>query len=142
MKKWSKSLAAGLVSAAMTLTAGYALAASPGASVSVKDQKIAGDKLTIGEVRLPHNGYLAIQASDRNGNLSQKVLGYVALKAGDHDNVSVTLKQTPTTGAKLWAVLHNDNTRGKFEFRMPGKASADMPMRIHGKVIEESFTAL
>jgi hypothetical protein len=142
MKSRSKTLAAGALSAAMMLAAGYALAASPSASVSVKDQKVTGDRLTIADATLPHNGYLAIHASDSKGNLSKKVLGYVPLKAGDHDNVKITLKQTPMAGAKLWAVLHNDNTRDKFEFGMPRKTYADMPMKARGKIIDESFKVL
>jgi hypothetical protein len=121
--------------------AGYAHAA--GASVKASDQKATADTVTIADADLPQSGFLVIHPSDANGNLIEKDIGHIALSAGDHKSVKVTLTGTYKPGDKLWAMLHEDTgTKGVYQFGAPGKANVDMPLKANGKVVEQSFKLL
>jgi hypothetical protein len=65
--------------------AGAAYAASP--SVAVTDQKLARNSVTIADVNLPKNGFVAIHVSDAGGKVTNRIIGYAALRAGDHKGV-------------------------------------------------------
>ena len=121
--------------------AGYAYAAT--AAVKAENQKISGGAVTIADVNLPKNGFLVIHPSDTQGNLIEKDLGHIALKAGDHKNVRVKLTGNHKAGEKLWAMLHEDTgTPGVYQFGTKGKANADMPFKADGKAVEQAFKLL
>jgi hypothetical protein len=125
---------------ALALTAGAAYAAGA-AHLSVSNQKLVGDEVTIAEANLPSNGFLAIHSSDAKGNMADRVLGYTELKAGDHQSVKVKLSSSQKPGEKLWAALHGDaGAKGAFEFGTSGKSNVDLPFKVSGKPVEMSFT--
>lgn len=108
----------------MTLLAsGAALAAAGGTSASIiaMSQKPKGDAVSITYAYLPHDGSLAVFAVHRTGKLAGPPVGEVKLTAGDHRNVSVTLKPLPKPGAKLEAVIERSG--------QPLKTSGDLAER-------------
>lgn len=137
-----KSWLAVSASALMAISfAGVAYAAT--ASLKAADQKISRGEVTIADVNLPKNGFLVIHPSDTKGNLIEKDIGHIALKAGDHKNVKVKLTANHKAGEKLWAMLHEDTgTPGVYQFGAPGKANADMPFKANGKAVEQAFKLL
>lgn len=134
-------LTAVCAAAALSLTAGLAFAATQPARLTVTNQKVIGSEVSIADAQLPADGFLAIHASDTNGAITDRTLGYVALKAGDHKAVKVRLSSAPKAGEKLWAVLHGDTgTKGTFEFGQTGKTNVDMPLMEGSKAVEMPFT--
>jgi len=54
------------------------------ASLKDADQKISRGEVSIADVNLPKNGFLVIHPSDIKGNLIEKDVSHIALKAGDY----------------------------------------------------------
>ena len=110
----------------------YAQAMTP--SVTVSDQPITNDTVTIAKVVNNGPGWIAIHA-DNNG-APGPVLGHAAVKDGENDNVVVTLAaagRTPT----LYAMLHTDaGVVGTYEFPGP-----DVPVTVNGAVVTPAFKA-
>jgi hypothetical protein len=117
--------------------AGSAFAAT--AQISASDQKLSGSQLTITDANLPSAGFLVIQSSDAKGNMTDQSLGYVALSAGDHKSVKINLSGTFKPKDKVWAVLHQDTTSGKFEYTA-GKTNMDPPYMENGKAVAAPIT--
>lgn len=108
---------------ATLLASGAALAAAstPSASIIAMSQKPKGDAVSITYAFLPQDGLLAIYPVNSSGKISAAPLGQVMLTAGDHRDVSVTLKPSPKSGAKLEAVIEHGG--------QPLKASGDLAER-------------
>ncbi len=110
----------------------YAQAMTP--SVTVSDQPITNDTVTVDKVVSNGPGWIAIHA-DKNG-APGPVLGYSAVKDGENDNVVVKLAtegRTPT----LYAMLHTDvGVVGTYEFPGP-----DIPVTVNGAVVTPAFKA-
>jgi hypothetical protein len=101
-------------------------------SVTVKDQPIVNDTVTVDKVVSDGPGWITIH-TDNNGEPGD-VIGYSAVDNGDNTNVTVTITSTLSTPV-LYAMLHVDKgTVGKYEF--PG---ADIPATYNGQVVMESF---
>ncbi len=110
----------------------YAQVTTP--SVTVSDQPITNDTVTVDKVVSNGPGWIAIHA-DNNG-APGPVLGYSAVKDGENDNVVVNLAtegRTPT----LYAMLHTDAGQvGTYEFPGP-----DIPVTVNGAVVTPAFKA-
>jgi len=107
-----------------------AAAAMP--SVSVADQPIKDDMVTVAQVVSNGPGWIVIHA-DKNG-APGPVLGYSAVKDGENADVAVKLAAEGRTET-LYAMLHTDaGTVGTYEF--PG---ADVPVAMNGAAITPAF---
>jgi plastocyanin len=101
-------------------------------SVSVADQPIKDDTVTVAQVVSNGPGWIVIHA-DKNG-APGPVLGHAAVKDGENDDVVVKLAAEGRTET-LYAMLHTDaGTAGTYEF--PG---ADGPVSVDGKVVTPAF---
>jgi plastocyanin len=101
-------------------------------SVSVADQPIENDTVTVAKVVSNGPGWIVIHA-DKNG-APGPVLGYAPVKDGDNTDVAVKLAAEGRTET-LYAMLHTDAGKvGTYEF--PG---ADGPVAMDGKVITPAF---
>jgi plastocyanin len=101
-------------------------------SVSVADQPIKDDTVTVAKVVSNGPGWIVIHA-DKNG-APGPVLGYAAVKDGENDDVVVKLAAEGRTET-LYAMLHTDAGKvGTYEF--PG---ADVPVAMNGMVITPAF---
>lgn len=99
--------------------AGIIYAATP-PSVVAMGQSIKGGDVSIAYAHLPEDGILAIHPSNSKGGMSEEVIGYVALKAGE----------------KIWAALRQDTgSKGAYEFGMAGKTDADPLFTADGRPI-------
>ena len=120
--------------------AGVAYAATASLKGRPKDSR---GEVTIGRRQSPEERLPRHPSSDAKGNLIEKDIGHIALKAGDRKNVKVKLREDPKAGEKLWAMLDEDTgTTGVYLFGPPGKANADMPFKANGKAVEQAFKML
>jgi plastocyanin len=101
-------------------------------SVSVADQPIKDDTVTVAKVVSNGPGWIVIHA-DKNG-APGPVLGYTAVKDGENTDVAVKLAAEGRTET-LYAMLHTDAGKvGTYEF--PG---ADVPVAMNGMVVTPAF---
>ncbi len=101
-------------------------------SVTVADQAIENDTVTIGTVVAAGPSWLVVHA-EADGKPGP-VIGHAAVVSGWNDNVMVTIDPAQATQT-LFAMLHVDRgTVGTYEF--PG---ADVPVTLGGNVVAPSF---
>ncbi len=91
-------------------------------SVLVFDQAATGNTVSIDYANLPLDGYVVVYASDDKGNRTGQPMGYVAVKAGSHQDIKVQLQLQPATGTQLWASIYKDKD-GKEGFDKAGDKS-------------------
>lgn len=113
-----------LLALATTASAMYA------PSVLARNQKVTGSEVSIAYAYMPANGFLVIRGSQDNGKLGNKVLGQVALKAGDHRNIKVKLDGKVPEGTKLWAEIQ------------PTQDASAKPFTYMGTPVDQSFKIL
>jgi len=89
------------------------------ASVTFADQTTsAGDRVSIESVTWNEGGFVAIHATDEDGNPGE-VLGYSAYRGpGTHEDLTVTLSESVESGAELIAMPHLD-TNGDQAYEFP-----------------------
>jgi hypothetical protein len=104
----------------------------PTPSVTVFDQEVKDDSVTIAKIVSDGPGWIAIHKE--SGGAPGPVIGYAAVKNGGNDNVLVKIDAysgTPT----LFAMLHRDvGAVGTYEF--PG---VDAPALVKGATLSPSF---
>jgi hypothetical protein len=94
---------------ATLLASGAALAAAgtTSASVIAMSQKPKSDTISITYAFLPQDGTLAVFPVGSSGKMGNTPVGKVALTAGDHRDVSISLNPLPKPGARLEAVIEH-----------------------------------
>jgi hypothetical protein len=138
MPTGTKSIGAlALATVAAAAFAGAVYAQSP--SINVTDQKPTRNTVTIADVNLPKKGFVAIHASDASGNMNNKIVGYAALRAGDHKGVKVRLTGAHKAGETLWVVAHE--TKGRY-LGSRRKRNIGAPFTQDGKIVDQSFKTL
>jgi uncharacterized protein (DUF305 family) len=94
---------------------------------------LMGSDLMIDLVKSPEAGWLVIHAA--NGDEPGEILGFMAVPAGESQNVEVKVSAIP---AKMIAMLHVDKgVAGQFEF--PGD---DAPLMLNGKPVTATFSTM
>lgn len=78
-------------------------------SIIAMNQKPKGGDVSITYANLPEKGALVIFEGDGRGQMGKTRVGKVALDAGDHRNIKVQLSPMPRNGARLYAVLEQEN---------------------------------
>jgi VCBS repeat-containing protein len=111
--------------------------------VMASDQLIAaaGDTVMVDSVSYDMDGWVVIHADD-NGSPGA-VLGHSALLAGadsPHSDVQVTLDTPITSDQTLWAMLHEDDGNGTYDFGTSG-GTTDVPVEDGGDIVMQSFEA-
>lgn len=105
---------------------------SPTPSVSVADQAVKDDSVTIAKIVSAGPGWMVIHKD--SGGAPGPVVGYAAVRKGDNDNVTVKIdaySATPT----LYAMLHKDlGAVGTYEFPGP-----DVPVMVKGAMVSPAF---
>jgi hypothetical protein len=130
MRRWL-GLGLGLAVLALVALAPLALAQMT-PSVTVSDQPIVDNMVTVDTVVSDGPGWIVIHADD-NGSPGT-VLGHTAVSDGENTNVMVELATEGRT-EMLWAMLHQDTgTVGTYEF--PG---GDPPVTLDGNIVMQSF---
>lgn len=101
-------------------------------SVTVSDQSLQNDTVTIDRVVTDEPGWLVLHAD--NGGAPGAVVGHSAVEPGENLNVELQVDAAQATPT-LYAMLHVDRgTLGTYEF--PG---ADTPVRLGGNVVTPPF---
>jgi len=72
-------------------------------SVTVLDQELKSDEVSVTYAFLPKDGKLTILSGDPEKMSDASVIGSVDLQAGDHRQVKVPLTDAPKPGTQLWA---------------------------------------
>lgn len=102
-------------------------------SVTVNNQAITGNTVTIARVVSNGPGWIVIHRQE--GTTFGADIGHAALVNGVNNNVVVTINTAQAT-ATLYAMLHTDvGVVGTYEF--PG---ADVPVSVGGQVVNVPFT--
>ena len=83
-------------------------------SVTVLNQKLKKDAVSITYAFLPKDGTLAILSGDPSNKTGASVVGSVALQAGDHREVKVPLSSEPKAGTRLWAQIEQGKSGKPF----------------------------
>ena len=106
---------------------GAALAATD--AITASDQKAVNKSVTATSVEASKPGYLVVHEADATGTKAGKVIGTVAVKAGDNKSVAVPLTEEVKPGSKVILMLHEEsNADGKFDEK-------DKPVMASGKPV-------
>lgn len=130
-----------LAVAGLAVAACATIAIAADSAITVADQKLNGDSVTVAKVTAAADGFLAIHRVDKTGAMRPAPMGNVAVKKGDNANLVVKLrfKNAPKAGTKLMAVLHEDTDKiGKFQFNSK-HLDVDKPMMANGAAISATF---
>lgn len=101
-------------------------------SVTVSDQAVKDDTVTISQVTSDGPGWIVIHKEQGGG--PGPVVGYAAVKSGSNSNVVVKIDSYTAT-PKLFAMLHTDKgVVGKYEFPGP-----DVPVMLNGEMVSPAF---
>jgi plastocyanin len=101
-------------------------------SVTVSDQDIVNDTVTVQEVVSNGPGWIVIHA-DENG-APGPVIGHAPVSNGSNKDVTVKI-DTANATQTLYAMLHTDaGVQGEYEF--PGE---DIPVKVNGEVVTPPF---
>lgn len=93
------------------------------ATVSMADQEITGETVTIQEATLSENGFVVVQ--NESGRVPDEIRGATYLQAGEHEAVEVELDPTVSSDTELHAQVYLD-TNGDHSFEYDG-ALVDRP---------------
>ncbi|APU66982.1 hypothetical protein C723_2372 [Christiangramia flava JLT2011] len=103
----------------------------PTGSLSVEDQAVADNKVSISSITLDQPGFVVVHAD--NGEDGPVVPAIISeplfLEAGTHEDVEVTFTEDAgvMTGDTLWAMLHTD-TGEAMVYEFDGENGLDMPI--------------
>ncbi len=104
-------------------------------SVTVADQYVFGNVVTIDEVVAAQNGFMVIHVDD-NGRPGP-VIGFAPVFTGVNSAVRVAIETASATPV-LYAMLHDDTgTLGLYEFGTV--QGADLPVRVDGALVSPPF---
>lgn len=125
----------------VNLGAASAVAQAERAWVKVEDQAVAASTVQIEDVNMPSAGWIVVHAADNKGEYQEgHIIGHVAVKPGNHGDVSVPLNRPVKAGDRLFITLHTDKgTRGRFEFDA-ATGFADDPFVVGGVPVIAKFS--
>lgn len=83
-------------------------------SVTVLDQKLKNDAVSVTYAYLPQAGKLAILTGDPAKKSAASIVGSIDLGAGDHREVKVPLSSEPKAGMQLWAQVEQGKSNKPF----------------------------
>jgi hypothetical protein len=115
--------------------AGFASAAAAATDVvTATDQKIANKSVIAASVNASKAGYLVVHKADATGTKPGKIIGNVAVMAGENKDVTVPLMSDVKAGSKLILMLHEEsNGDTKFDTK-------DKPVITDGKIVMQAIT--
>jgi len=107
------------------------------ASVTVDDQALVNDTITVDRIKTDRPGWLVIYAADLEQDKPGAVIGYVAVPVGETANLVVPIDPRAATPV-VFAMLHEDTgTAGQFDF-----PDADLPVDLDGAQVVQAFRLL
>ena len=116
----------------------------PTGSITVMDQIIQGNTLTVGEITTNATGWVVVHASNANNDgpqVPEIISTPVQLQAGTSTDVAIELTEAVNADDVVYVMLHTDNgVIGAYEF--DGSNGFDGPAMADGNMVIESVTAL
>ena len=114
----------------------------PTGALTVNDQMLTNNNVTIASITMGQSGYVVVHADNGSGApvVPDIISQPVYLEKGTYENVVVPLKASANVdqGDSLWAMLHVDTgTEEKYEF--DGQNGLDLPIVIDGNIVMQSF---
>lgn len=104
--------------------------------ISAKDQKVANKSVIAASVSASKAGCLVVHKADATGTKPGKIIGDVAIKAGENTDVTVPLTSDVKAGSKLILMLHEESDGdAKFDDK-------DKPVMNDGKMVMQAITVL
>jgi hypothetical protein len=134
------ALTAGAAYAGAALAQAQAPAPAQAPTIDVANQKLNRNTVTINDVNLPTRGFVAIHTADANGEMTNRILGYAPLRAGDHKGVKVRLRGEHKAGETLWVVVHEPRARPLIG--AGGRGNIGQPFMQKGLPVDKSFQTL
>lgn len=111
----------------------------PTPSITVREQVISANSLTIDEVISDDFGFIVIHAQNAEGNIGA-VIGLALIHAGVNQNIIVDLDMINVT-ASLYARLHYD-TEPYGDFQFGQVDDADMPVTLNDEAVGAEFDVI
>lgn len=115
----------------------------PTGSITVQDQALENNTLSIGSVTMSDDGWVVIHRDNGNGApmVPDIISEPMMVQAGTTSDVMVQLKDgvEVSDGETLWVMLHTDDGEiGTYEF--DGSNGLDAPIMDNGDIVTKSFT--
>jgi LPXTG-motif cell wall-anchored protein len=109
-------------------------------SVTVSDQAIVDDTITVDEIIAAQDGWAVVHTLDAQGRpVANQVVGSTQVREGANTDVEIELTESFTPGDQLQVMLHIDEgTKGTLEF----PSGPDAPVAVDGQVVAGNFTVL
>lgn len=102
-------------------------------TITVEDQPLRGDLVTVATATAVDDSWLVIQTE--TNNVPGPVIGATRIKKGENKNIAIAIDKSQAT-PKLFAMIHvDDGEKGKLDF--PG---ADMPLMYKGEMVSKLFS--
>ena len=93
---------------------------APSGSITVSDQVLQGNMLTVGEITMNATGWVVVHASNANNDgpqVPEIISTPVQVDAGTSTDVMITLTEAAAADDVLYVMLHTENgTVGEYEF--------------------------
>ena len=117
--------------------------AEPTGSITVQDQALDNNMLTISNVTMSNDGWVVIHRDNGDGGpmVPDIISEPKMVQAGDNSDVMIQLKDgvEVSDGETLWVMLHTDDGQiGTYEF--DGSNGLDAPIVDNGNVVTKAFT--
>lgn len=110
-------------------------------SVSVDDQALINNIITVSSITLNENGWVVVHADNGDAPQVPDIISQpVYLPAGSYTNVEVPMKDDVTVAAndQVWVMLHSDtNTEGLYEF---DGGEMDPPIVVNEDIVMQEIT--
>jgi len=129
MKTVRRPLAGTLAALALAfaVTPAYSLGRPP--AITVADQSIKNNSVNVDSASVDKPGYLVVHLADPNG----KIIGALAVPAGEHKNLAVPLTLQVVPGTQL-IVMQHDESDGDTKFD-----ANDKPALVNGAPVTGSL---
>ncbi len=108
-------------------------------SLSVDDQPVTDNQLTVGTVELSESGWVVIHASNEEGDgpmVPEIISEPMYLEAGTHEDVMVTFTESAEVNEDdtVWVMLHNDTGVSEM-YEFDGMNGLDLPIVVDGDIV-------
>ncbi len=119
--------------------------AEPTGSLTVSDQALVDNTITVESITLDQDGWVVVHADDAGSPMVPDIISEpVFLEGGTtHENVEITLNEDAEVmaGDTLWVMLHTD-TGTSMEYEFDGESGIDAPITDENGIVVTSIEIL
>lgn len=117
------------------------MAAEPTGSLTVTDQALVDNTITVESITLDQDGWVVVHADDNGSPMVPDIISDpVYLTAGTHDNVEITFNEDANVmaGDTVWVMLHTDTGESQV-YEFDGESGIDPPITDENGVVVTSI---